>query len=1637
MTELASAYISIIAETSSVPPAIRKALGKADGDAAKAGKSMGAKLSGALGTALKGGAATAAAAGTAAIGATMVKGFQRLTAIDDAKGKLAGLGHTAQSTSTIMDSALSSVKGTSYGLGDAATIAASAVAAGIKPGQQLTKYLSMTADAASIAGVGLSEMGQVLNQTATSGVAMTDDLNQLADRGIPIYTWLGKEAGVAAGEVKGLASEGKISSEMLFRAIQQNIGGAARESGKTVSGSFDNVLAAMGRLGAAVEGPTFKRLPGFFGDITSRIDAATPSAERFAQALDAKVFDEWGPKLHKAFEDFRATGNIEQARTVFTSMMTAAGAAAPSIGQIARSLAQASATLGVSGWQLFLTALQVGTTTLNVLNPLLQTTASLMQNNQGLVTAFVAGWLAFKTVPNIVGAVNGPLGTVTSRLRTAGTTMRDFGAAYSTSMQYVRQANPSISTAGAHLQVLRQNGMNASGAMNALKGGAGLAAGALGGPLGIALAVGGIALGEYSKHQADAAQKAADHKQMIDALSDSVNYNTGQLTANGQAQVYKSLNDADAFANARKGGVAVSRAQIQSAGEGNQGALEAVNAEIDSVVRNRVSDVISDRQQEKLREAGLSIDDYTAALRGNADAQKKFADAGQGRDWGAAAKDLGETTQAAIKLGYALGDSNKSLKESRDSARQESEAMGTVQKNLTSLADQFKGQGKGFSVTVDTTQVAGAEQVLKAAGYALEPLKDGRVRITAETDEAAARLNLLANTVRELPPGKAIAVTSPGGIAVRDLLTSVGAKVNQDNTKEIEVTAPLAPAQLALLQQIGGEVVTRNGKQIVVTADDSDYQRKKSVWSQSETKWIEVRVADGTYGAGLGVLKPDSPLRQHANGGIAAYLNGGITAAEAYANGGLREIRKPTAADIFAGRGAGTIFAEEETGGEAYLPLAPGKRRRSTDILATVAKMFGYTLLPDGALPTNISDLLGAVSGSAVSRLLALPGSRFADGGIVTGDQLRALAEGKGASRPLRGAPYVSGGINWGDCSGAMSPFARLAAGLDPFGGRFATANEGDYLTKLGATLGRGAAGTLRFGWYNGGPGGGHTAGTLPDGTNIEMGGQNGGGMVGGSVGADDPQFTDHAWMAVKNANQYAGSSSADADSDSVATGSSMSDSGLASGYAFDPITSDTTSGEGDTSISGRLGAVANAFVSGQAASFMDLIKLSDSPGWLAALAEYDKGKRADARQNYESEKKKLDADYKDAEDQRKSDYDDAKEAIDGDYQSQIISAAERDRRMLALRNQYESDEIANRHDYENAVIGKGKQYGLVNQDSVSSLSLKQKYENDQLRGSQQLQSAEFDREAQYNRDKLALDNLKASHAISDDVYDRRLRDTKAKYDSDIRGLKDRYSSDQATLKSTFDRSQSMYAPSNRYLPNSSKPSTFHPTDPGTIKPARNEDLNVGASNGPNLTTGNSVKDAVRSAFADRRWNTGTQWDATDYIVNRESGWNPTAVNPSSGAFGLFQFLGSTQQQYLPDKNPDPGVQGQAGKRYIGDRYGDPTAARAFWDANHWYDRGGEANGIGHMLKNTIKPERMLSPEQTKSFDVGMRNGFGANNPEMIGLLRDLVDSNNRMLAILLKGGAAPNHFHGTDSRERTRIQKQQERDRRAALAGL
>jgi hypothetical protein len=102
----------------------------------------------------------------------------------------------------------------------------------------------------------------------------------------------------------------------------------------------------------------------------------------------------------------------------------------------------------------------------------------------------------------------------------------------------------------------------------------------------------------------------------------------------------------------------------------------------------------------------------------------------------------------------------------------------------------------------------------------------------------------------------------------------------------------------------------------------------------------------------------------------------------------------------------------------------------------------------------------------------------------------------------------------------------------------------------------------------------------------------------------------------------------------------------------------------------------------------------------------------------------------------------------------------------------------------------------------------------------------------------------------------------------------------------------------------------------------------------PAAASSGSPQEIAEGMLAAAGW--GGQWTCFNNIITRESGWNVTAENPNSGAYGL--------PQALPGEKMGPGWQDSAYVQlhwvideYIPSAYGTPCGAWAFWQAHSWY----------------------------------------------------------------------------------------------------
>lgn len=272
------------------------------------------------------GAVTAIGGGITALAAK--GGFERALNIENAQAKLKGLGHSATDISAIMDNALASVKGTAFGLGDAATVAASLSAAGIKSGEQMTNVLKTVADTAQISGRSLTDIGTIFGSVAARGKLQGDDMLQLMSSGVPVLQLLATHLGKTSAEVSDMVSKGKIDFQTFADAMQKGLGGSALAAGDTFTGALANIKAALGRLGEAAATPAMDSLRRLFV-------AATPVVDAFANQL-TPLIDQGLGKISPYVE--QAIGSVKEFAAALQDGSLTIGDIAGKVGMLAGGL---------------------------------------------------------------------------------------------------------------------------------------------------------------------------------------------------------------------------------------------------------------------------------------------------------------------------------------------------------------------------------------------------------------------------------------------------------------------------------------------------------------------------------------------------------------------------------------------------------------------------------------------------------------------------------------------------------------------------------------------------------------------------------------------------------------------------------------------------------------------------------------------------------------------------------------------------------------------------------------------------------------------------------------------------------------------------------------------------------------------------------------------------------------------------------------------------------------------------------------------------------------------------------------------------------------------------------------------------
>lgn len=111
----------------------------------------------------------------------------------------------------------------------------------------------------------------------------------------------------------------------------------------------------------------------------------------------------------------------------------------------------------------------------------------------------------------------------------------------------------------------------------------------------------------------------------------------------------------------------------------------------------------------------------------------------------------------------------------------------------------------------------------------------------------------------------------------------------------------------------------------------------------------------------------------------------------------------------------------------------------------------------------------------------------------------------------------------------------------------------------------------------------------------------------------------------------------------------------------------------------------------------------------------------------------------------------------------------------------------------------------------------------------------------------------------------------------------------------------------------------------------------AGAAGSARVKAPTDPRDIARSLLGRYGWD-ASQFGCLDDLWIGESGWDHTATNPTSGAYGIPQSLPADKMATAgPDWRTNPRTQIEWGLGYIREVYGSPCAANEFKLGNNWY----------------------------------------------------------------------------------------------------
>lgn len=409
------------------------------------------------------------------------------------------------------------------------------------------------------------------------------------------------------------------------------------------------------------------------------------------------------------------------------------------------------------------------------------------------------------------------------------------------------------------------------------------------GPIGLAIAAATSLLVLYVGAQAQASA-------VVQELTDTLDEQTGAFSENTRAVVVKKLQDSGAFDIAKKLGLSLET--VTDAAMGNTQAY--------AEVKQAADDAYGSMSAWDQFFAGWSIDPLVT--------------------------DVGSLSGALDDSREAFGNQAAAAGESEDKTTDAATAY-------IEAATEASGLGEQLTQLIDTMNAAngvGQDAVSSNAAYR---------QSIADADEAIQK-------AREGVDGYKVSLdeTTVAGSANADMLRGVAEKSQEAAKSQFDLDNNTANYKATL--EAGRQAIYDHALALSGNADEAQRltdkiyaiptEREFEMFAKTQDAAVKLqRIQDLINGIG-------ATAQLHVSTGPGGA--GGITQSEGsvlsfYANGGLNENHVAQIAPA----GSYRVWAEQETGGEAYIPLAASKRDRSLAIWAETGKRLGVNDYADGS----------------------------------------------------------------------------------------------------------------------------------------------------------------------------------------------------------------------------------------------------------------------------------------------------------------------------------------------------------------------------------------------------------------------------------------------------------------------------------------------------------------------------------------------------------------------------------------------------------------------------------------------------------------------------------------------------------------